>query len=251
MYPGRLPPPTRIHALWAHRNALRIGIQAPYVPPKISSQSFHLHIKLKQPRCFAITSHTICVKGDRMRLFIGLIWIFMGVLCFWKMETVYESDKRKRNLLGTFFFIFGVIGCLGYVLDSDLLTLAALVLSTSLLCIWVTVNMVIRVISCRTLILAEYVRYNVYSGGKGQRSYSPVFRYYYQGNAYERQTPEALSRKRIERNFRIGENYEIYINSNKPECCVSRRKIPPICLITGILGIVFLIFYLFILFQTI
>lgn len=186
-----------------------------------------------------------------MGLFIGLIWIFMGIICFWKTETAYESDRKKRNLLGTFFLISGVIGCLGHVLDSDLLTLASLLLPTSLLCIWVTVNMVIRVISCRTLILAEYIRYNVYSGGKGQRSYSPVFRYYYQGSAYERQTPEAFSRKRIERNFQTGEKYEIYINSNKPECCISRRKIPPVSLITGILGIVFLIFYFIILFQSI
>ena len=54
--------PTRIHVLWAHRNALRIGTNAPRHPPKISSQYSKLHIKLKQPRHFAITQLVISQK---------------------------------------------------------------------------------------------------------------------------------------------------------------------------------------------
>lgn len=186
-----------------------------------------------------------------MRLLIGIIWLVLSVLCFTKMEKDYESDKRKSILLSILFLIFGIMGVLGFIFESNLLTITAFLIPTALLCIWVTVNMILLVSSCKTPVSAKYIRYNVYSGGKGQRSYSPVFQYYYQGKTYERQTPESFSKRKIERNFTAGNCYDIFINSEKPEYCVSQRKISIGSFLIGLLGFCFLLFYIIIFWELI
>lgn len=181
-----------------------------------------------------------------MRFLVGIIWLVLSVLCLTKMEKDYESDKRKSIILSILFLIFGITGVLGFVFKSNLLTLTAILIPSALLCIWVTVNMILLVASCKTPVSAKYIRYNVYSGGKGQRSYSPVFQYYYQGKIYERQTPESFSKRKIERNFIAGNCYDIFINSEKPENCVSKRKVSIGSFLIGLLGFCFLLFYIII-----
>lgn len=178
-----------------------------------------------------------------MKFFSGIVWFCLGILCFLKMEKEYESDRKSGVMLGVFFLTFGVIGILGFLTQSDFLTYTAFLIPIAILCIGAAVNAVRQVLLCETSISAEYMGYIEYSGGKGQRSYSPVFQYYFQGRTHKRQTAESFSKKRIKQNFMEGQKYEIFINSEKPEYCVSERKVSVGFLLVGVLGIVFLGFY--------
>lgn len=82
---------------------------------------------------------------------------------------------------------------------------------------------------CNREITGVYSRVNEYKsyGGNGTSTtkYAPVFRYHFEGNAYEQQTFQCFSGKYIAKNFVAGENYPIFINERKPERFVVHKRV--------------------------
>ena len=95
---------------------------------------------------------------------------------------------------------------------------------------------------CKMKIDAIYLRYNTYkapTGGYGIiTSYSPVFRYEFNGQQYEVQTFEALTKKEVCQLI-VGNKYEIFINENKPQKFIIYKSIRFSEVITLLMGIFF------------
>lgn len=177
-------------------------------------------------------------------LILGIAWSICGITCFVKLNQAYEEDRKKRIFLGIFFAFFGICGLLGFFLKNNKLSFTSLMLSAALLCILLFIYACYQVCSCKTPVTAVYLHYNEYSGGRGQRSYAPVFRYTYGGREYERQTYEAYSRRKIEKLFTPGETYQILINEKSPMNCVSCKRVASSNYVICLMGIIFLIIYI-------
>lgn len=177
-------------------------------------------------------------------LILGIAWSICGITCFVKLDQAYEEDRKKRIFLGIFFVFFGVCGLLGFFLKNNKLSFTSLMLSAALLCILLFIYAWYQVCSCKTPVTAVYLHYNEYSGGRGQCSYAPVFRYTYGGREYERQTYEAYSRRKIEKLFTPGETYQILINEKSPMNCVSCKRVASSNYVICLMGIIFLIIYI-------
>lgn len=177
-------------------------------------------------------------------LILGIAWSICGITCFVKLDQAYEEDRKKRIFLGIFFVFFGVCGLLGFFLKNNKLSFTSLMLSAALLCILLFIYAWYQVCSCKTPVTAVYLHYNEYSGGRGQRSYAPVFRYTYGGREYERQTYEAYSHRKIEKLFTPGETYQILINEKSPMNCVSCKRVASSNYVICLMGIIFLIIYI-------
>lgn len=184
-----------------------------------------------------------------MGLVIGLLWGICAALCIWKADKKYSTDKKKATVLIVFFSVFSVCGIAGHFTGSEALVMASVMLSSSILCMGLLVYAWYQVLGCKTSVPAVYLRYNTYSGGKGTRSYAPVFRYRYMGQEYERQTYESYSLRKINKLFQPGEEYRIFINEESPENCVSKRKVSFSYYIIFCLGVVFLLMYVIMIFD--
>lgn len=176
-------------------------------------------------------------------LLMGLAWSICGILCFVKLDKKYASERIKGIFLGIFFLAFGICGLLGEFIPDDKLSFTALMLPVGLICVLVFIYAWYQVCSCKTPVAAVYLHYNEYYGGKGQHSYAPVFRYAFEGKEYERQTYEGYSRRKIEKLFITGETYQILIDEQNPQSCVTRKKVSLNYYVVFLMGIIFLIAY--------
>ena len=95
---------------------------------------------------------------------------------------------------------------------------------------------------CKMKIDDIYLRYNTYkapTGGYGIiTSYSPVFRYEFNGKQYEVQTFETLTKKEVCKLI-VGNKYEIFINENKPQKFIIYKSVRFSEVITLLMGIFF------------
>ena len=91
--------------------------------------------------------------------------------------------------------------------------------------LWVGLYMgVIEPIKCTMKVNATCVEYQAHWGKYGT-SYSPVFAYKMQGNYYRNSTGQLFSHKKIERKFRIGQEYQIYADPREPMMICTKRTI--------------------------
>ena len=94
------------------------------------------------------------------------------------------------------------------------------------------------------MVYGTYRGYKEYSGGKGGRSYAPVFEYSFDGQIYKRQMSVSYgSLKKLAKKYRSGERYPIYINANNPENCIESRRMSWKYILILLLGLIMLAVY--------
>ena len=117
----------------------------------------------------------------------------------------------------------------------DIVIMGALVIS-SMFAIALPIVIKKRVHDCKTPIEAECVAIRGYASTKGQKSYVPVFRYVYEGNEYEVQSPLMYSKKTIMK-YTTGQQYTIYIDPEHPKKCIDSKKISGWYFFSGVVGV--------------
>lgn len=173
----------------------------------------------------------------------GVMFIVFGVLCVVRVERVTKRERTELLATGVVLIVFGMLGVVGAVIKDYKIMLTSIFIPGSLACIYIPIKVAWQMKQCNHLVVARCVSYNRYSGGKGQSSYAPVFRYTYRGQNYERQTPIGYRLKKVQRMYEIGQSYQIYINENCPEMCVNVKKFPVTHIIVEVMGILMLALY--------
>ncbi len=177
-------------------------------------------------------------------MIIGLLWGLCAFLCISKRDRNNKKMERAGIAIGIFFGIFGLCGMIGGILDNELLLATAIFLAVAILCIVAFVFALWNVSNCKTQIVATYISFNTYTGTKGYRSYSPVFRYLFRGIEYERQANETYSLKKLRKRFIQQQSYVIWINEKMPEYCITRKSISSTHVLTFAAGILMLCIYI-------
>lgn len=97
-----------------------------------------------------------------------------------------------------------------------------------------------RVYDCKMPIEAVCIAIRKYASTKGQASYVPVFRYVYEGNEYEVQSPLVYSKKTIIK-YIVGQRYTIFIDSEHPRKCIDSKRISVWYYFSGVIGFLLLV----------
>lgn len=177
-------------------------------------------------------------------MIIGLMWCLCAFLCIKQRDKSNKSMERKGIMFGIFFGFFGICGVLGGILRNDFLLATSILLAVALLCIGVFVYAVYNLARCKTQIPATYLYANTYTGRRGYRSFAPVFRYYFRGVTYERQTAENYSLKKLNSRFVQGQTYQVWINEKTPEACITQKKLQGTHILCLVIGILMLFIYM-------
>lgn len=142
-------------------------------------------------------------------------------------------------------FILGIMGIIGSLCNIRILPETSYILGLALLLIFISMAAFRSIRKCTVPVQAYYVTYELHTGYRGSKSYTPVFRYNYRGITYENKTIISYSIGKIADNFEPGRTYQIYIDPDSPELCVINRRSTPVFYILILMGVflVFLYFY--------
>lgn len=110
-----------------------------------------------------------------------------------------------------------------------------------LILILVAFNDIYSLIKCHKKINGIYRGYNTYYGGKGVSVQAPMFEYTYNGTCYQEQSTQNSSYKRLTRELRNGETYDIYVDPRHPAVFILTRKLKVSTIVTLLLGVLFLL----------
>ena len=174
-----------------------------------------------------------------MTFFVSAVWIILGFCLFFGVKTA-GAPKTRYIGSGSIFMILGIVGVVGSFLQNEKLILAGAITPCAILMIVVLVMVKSRVANCKTQINAMLTAINSYSSTKGVTMYAPIFRYVYNGNQYEIQSPLTYSKKKIMKKYVTGQPYLIYIDANHPERCIDSKKISVWYYISALAGFVML-----------
>lgn len=188
-----------------------------------------------------------------LSLLSGGMWLICAIACFAGVGKSKGSNYQKKTGIGMaiFFAVVGSIAIAGYVLHQFFLECTGTLLAAALLIWGLFFSLLRKRKKCRTPVWAEYIKWNEYCGGRGVKSYAPVFRYTYEGKEYEEQSPVGYSQRRLEKHYQIGQTYRILIDENCPECCMADETLPIGVYLCPFMGIALIIGYLLILMMNI
>lgn len=98
---------------------------------------------------------------------------------------------------------------------------------------------IIKKLQCNYKISAKYMGPYAYTI-KGHTSYTPSFSFEYHGVVYSNTSGEVFSKRKLEKKFQIGEEYEIYIDPKEPNSLLINRRIGISWLFCMLLGMLLL-----------
>lgn len=99
-----------------------------------------------------------------------------------------------------------------------------------------------KFILCRKKVSAIFIEAVAYRSGRGQVVYTPKFSFRYNGRNYCNTSGETHSARKIERKYKNGETYSIYINPKNPNNIRANSRIGGTSLLLMGMGLLFLWF---------
>lgn len=167
----------------------------------------------------------------------------------WMVLAAVSYIKGRKLFLTIYLLFFGLIGISGCLFNQIYLMLASTILCPSLLLMFIPAAVTTNIVHCSEKVEATYLCADFVRTARGLSFNVPVFRYSFDGKAYERPGLDRYYFKSIEDAFNPGYRYEIYINPSKPEICVHKRKTHFSYILYGFFGILMLAFYLLVLWK--
>lgn len=161
-----------------------------------------------------------------MKLILSLLWIVFGVVCVMGRASKYESKKKLLAVVGMILIPLGLMGVAGFFLQNEKMEFFGILTPIALLLIGMPIGVIRQTKTCSVSINALYIGAMRYHSGRGNDSYAPVFRYTYNNQEYEVQTPISYSKSKVEEKYKIGSSYPVYINPDFPENCIDTLDVP-------------------------
>lgn len=183
-------------------------------------------------------------------MMVGIIfWTFTALFVWCLIEGLATDETTLRGcaiytaVVGLLIFFSDVIQDL---VDSQLgieVSVKVLIFGWSMggIFLWGGIYMgVIKPIKCSMKVNAICIEHQA-QWGKYGTSYSPVFAYKMQGRYYRNSTGEMFSGKKIERKFRNGQEYPIYVDPRNSMVMCTKRTMGGIYFMTLLIGILMIL----------
>lgn len=175
---------------------------------------------------------------------IGTVWFCIGIYAIKKRENEDTLSPGIAAAAGIMLLVLGAAGICGLFVKSLALAVTGIFLPCIILLIGTFVLILWQIISCNEMVYGTYRGYKEYYGGKGHRSYAPVFEYSFDGQIYKRQMPVSYgSLKKLAKKYQPGEQYPIYINANNPKSCIDSRRMSWEYVLILLFGLIMLVAY--------
>ena len=98
---------------------------------------------------------------------------------------------------------------------------------------------VVKKVRCNRKISATFQGAQTYTVGV-HTAYTPVFDFQYEGSHYSNTSGETFSKRKIQKKYRTGEQYDIYIDPRNPNSFCVRKKMEGTDLLLVLLGLLFI-----------
>ncbi len=156
--------------------------------------------------------------------------LFVGLFGFVLFKGLEEKRQKESPIIFAaivYTFVCSVIALCIYVFlptyDRFLFFMVGVTLGG--LIIIIAINNLSAIFRCRMEVRGVYCGYRTYSGGKGQHSYAPVFKYTYEGKKYFEQSAQSVAFKLLDQVMTEGEVYTIYVDDQHPNQFVLKKKV--------------------------
>lgn len=135
-------------------------------------------------------------------LLAGAIWFWIGISAIMMRRNEDTLSPGIAMVVGIVFLVPGAAGICGFFVKSLALAVTGVFLPCIIFLIGTFVLILCQIISCNEMVYGTYRGYKEYSGGKGGRSYAPVFEYSFDGQIYKRQMSVSYgSLKKLEKSI--------------------------------------------------
>ncbi len=168
-------------------------------------------------------------------LLMSLIYVYIHIK---------EKNKNPYFIISAIiWFLIPTLMATGMLLNSEKLTVSALLLPISLFMIVTSFEHFVRWKKCTFIVSAKCVSFE--TRGKGQY-YAPQFSYNYNGETILAYSFSSYLKRKFNKLFEINNIYDIFINPENPNHCVDKRCFPISTIFVLIFGIIFLVFGTFV-----
>lgn len=150
-----------------------------------------------------------------------VIWA-VGVFVLWKNGPAKAGPLGAA--LGVFFLVWGVGGSGAVWLGGCGMPAGVLSLGLGLLLAFTGVFRLRNVYACRLPVQGVYCSCNMYVS-KNAAQCAPVFEYTVDGQRIRTQSAEAMGRCELEKRYREGGSYEIFVDEKHPRFFVLQRRV--------------------------
>lgn len=177
-----------------------------------------------------------------MPVIVHIFTILFAILCFMIIKKKrYKEMPVICSIIFISFISFGTASLITvFAPYGEILSYPCMIMALGLLLLLVGINDLYSVFRCTKRIEGVYCGYRTYYGSHGVSSYSPVFKYTYDGRLYHEQTAQTVSRRQLTKNMTEGNQYFIYINPKCPGVYVLFRRMRVSGVVCFVIGAVFM-----------
>lgn len=182
---------------------------------------------------------------------INVVFILMAISTLLLFIPFIKDNKVESKTLFTSVCLLFIISIIGIFCRDENLELALLIFIIGYIFLSISIYIIYSCFSCNKKIKAIFIGFNKYPSVTGKLLNFPIYKYDFSNVSYETQSLQDIKTK-VLNTYKIGEEYEIYINSKNPKLCIASKKIHIIDFFMFIFGftltllsIILLIDYLF------
>ena len=159
-------------------------------------------------------------------VFWGLCFAALGLIICLLSRTKWceQPNKKTAVVVGIIIFILGCVVAGIAALELNMLLYIVLSLSFGSPLILVGGYGILQTIQARTQVEGT-MKAVLMCQSRGQMCYHPIFSYSVNGKKYTCQSPRSYSQKFVERHYKEGSTYSIYINEKSPADFLLQRRI--------------------------
>lgn len=186
----------------------------------------------------------IGIKNGYIFYFIIFVLLYIFLSIYFLRSAIKEKNTYKKVIMfisSALFILASILIICGILFDNIGVMIFGFITPLGLFLSLMSVELIVRYLKCNSLLIGEYCGLKFVNRYRGNETYSPVFSYSYNGRKYKTNSFCNYTKRKLEKKYKKGNEYEIYINPEHPEDVVSKDMFPFNIFITTIASLIFII----------
>ena len=171
---------------------------------------------------------------------VGIMFIFLGVILILVTAKGMSLDNKTTYIIGGLFLTVGILLIIFDFIDYSNGMLVCIGGSVGSLFIWAGTRSIYKTFRCTMKIEATYMGSSSYTNTKGVTTYTPKFRFRINNRQYEKTSGEFFSKRYIEKKYKTGYTYKIYVDPKNPNEFVTRKRLSLMEINLLVMGLLFI-----------
>lgn len=173
-------------------------------------------------------------------MLIGILLVSLGILSFFAAIKGMSINNKVSYVIAAMLCIVGALVCIFDFIDYSNGMLVCIGGSVGSLFIWAGTRSIYKTFRCTMKIEATYMGSSSYTNTKGVTTYTPKFRFMIKNRQYEKTSGEFFSKRYINKKYKTGYTYKIYVDPKNPNEFVTRKRLSLMEINLLVMGLLFI-----------